>query len=806
MKLRKLICLGLVSCMMLGLTACGNSSTELTEDQIIDLGESTGDPEDGIDSAARGDEESNSSDSESKDNREKDNGAKEEGTKGDATKEVKESSLKGTGPAKKEDAFAGGTETEAQLKAGDVLVDINFDDGDVDGFVTYTNGGDFALSNEDGKLVSTIRNCGSLDYANQIYWDGFSLSEKCVYTYSFDISSDIERKVEYRLQLNGGDYHAYQGEKIDVGPEVTNFSVDFEMKEESDPAPRIVFNMGKMEDMDSDPGEHKVYIDNIKLTVKDATNAIEVSALPTYVNVAVDQIGYKTNDKKIASVKTDSTGEEEFIVCDANTNETVYTGLLGEPVHDYGSDREVRQADFSELTESGEYYVVTNEGASYTFWINDNPYTEVYRDAVLMLYKQRCGNEIKDIGAFSHGACHTENAVVYGNESVSVDVSGGWHDAGDYGRYTVSTAKTIADLLLSYEDFGIEDDQMGIPESGNGIPDLLDEARIGLDWMLKMQDPETGGVYHKVTCATFPETVAPEEETDQLILSPISITATGDFAACLAKASVIYKDIDPEFSANALDAAKKAWEYMGSLDKFLGFKNPSDIVTGEYPDDKTLDERYWAAVELYLAGVEDGTVGFIDEVGTDDIKEGLGWADMGLYANYDLTKSDDATFAAKGKDQIIASADELIAQAPKTGYNLGFGSGFPWGSNMMVANHGELLYMASKLTGEEKYSEMAKHQLHYLFGTNALGYCFVTGYGTLSPENPHHRPSQVAGQAVSGMLVGGPNKNLDDPYAIAVLKEESPATSYVDNVQSYSTNEVAIYWNSPLIYLLSAEN
>ena len=720
--------------------------------------------------------------------------------------EVASSSLKGTGPATKEDAFnSEGGNDSAQLKDGDVLVDINFDDNDVDGFMSYTNGGTFDLKNEDGQLVATIKNCGGLDYANQIYWDGFGLSEHCVYTYSFDISCDIERKVEYRLQINGGDYHAYQGEKIDVGPDVTNFSVDFEMTEESDPAPRIVFNMGKMEDMSSDPGEHKITIDNIKLQVKDASNAIEVSALPTYVNVAVNQMGYKPDDKKFAVVKTDTTGDEEFIVCDASTNETVYAGKLGDPIHDYGADIETRQADFSALTEEGEYYVYTEEGASYTFGIYDNPYTDIYRDTVLMLYRQRCGIALENNGVFDHPECHTSEAVIYGDESgKKVDVSGGWHDAGDYGRYTVSTAKTIADLLNSYQDFGVEDDNLGIPESGNGIPDLLDEARVGLDWMLKMQDPETGGVYHKVTCAVFPETVAPEEETDELILAPISVTATADFAACLAKASVMYKDIDADFSAEALAAAEKAWDYISGLESFKGFKNPKEIVTGEYPDDKTLDERYWAAVELYLAGYED-TKDFITKTDANDINENLGWADVGLYANYDLALSDDAELASKGKEQIVTFADELVAQSKKTGYFLGFGSNFFWGSNMNVANQGEILYMAQKVTGDATYGELAKHQLDYLLGTNAMGYCFVTGYGTFSPENPHHRPSQVAGQAVSGMLVGGPNKNLEDPYAIAVLTEESPATSYVDNVQSYSTNEVAIYWNSPLIYLLAAE-
>ncbi len=780
MRKRRITAIILAAVMALSLSACGNAGTETTE----------GSSEAAVQQEAESDGSPSDADSESD----------------QAGNQPVESSLKGTGPALREDAFSseGGNES-AQLKSGDVVVDINFDDNDVDGFVSYTNGGSFDLGNKDGQLVATIKNCGTLDYANQVYWDGFSLSEKCVYTYSFDISSDIARKVEYRLQINGGDYHAYQGEKIDVGPEVTNFSVDFEMTEKSDPAPRLVFNMGKMDDMSSDPGEHNVYIDNIKLEIKDASNAIEVSALPTYVNVAVNQMGYKPDDKKIAVVKTDTTDKEEFIVCNSDTNETVYVGNLGEPIYDYGADMNVRQADFSEVTEPGQYYIYTNEGASYAFYVGVDPYIEIYRDTVLMLYRQRCGVALDDGSEFSHPACHTDKAVIYDSpDSGAVDVSGGWHDAGDYGRYTVSTAKTIADLLLSYTDFGVNDDDMGIPESGNGVPDILDEARVGLDWMLKMQDPETGGVYHKVTCEVFPETVPPQDETDQLILSPISVTATGDFAAVLAKASVVYKDIDPDFSEAALSAAEKAWDYIDGLDSFTGFHNPQGIVTGEYPDSSTLDERYWAAAELYIAGV-DKTKAFLDDTKPSDIKEGLGWADIGIYADYDLALCDDSDLSETGKQRIKEKADELVKQSMNTGYNLCFGSGFDWGSNMRVANDGMLLYMAAIVTGDSAYSELAGLQLDYILGTNALGYCFVTGYGTLTPENPHHRPSQVAGMAISGMLVGGPDKNLDDPYAIAVLKEESAAMSYVDNAQSYSTNEVAIYWNSPLIYLLAAE-
>lgn len=173
-----------------------------------------------------------------------------------------------------------------------------------------------------------------------------------------------------------------------------------------------------------------------------------------------------------------------------------------------------------------------------------------------MLYLQRCGTKVED-DKFGHPSCHDSIATIYKTDQ-KIDVSGGWHDAGDYGRYVVAAAKAVADLMYAYEaNPEIYSDNIGIPESGNGTPDILDEVRYELEWMLKMQDKSDGGVYHKVTCDTFPGYVMPEKETKPLIVMPKSTTATADFAASMAMAYEFYKDIDADFAAKCLDAAKK---------------------------------------------------------------------------------------------------------------------------------------------------------------------------------------------------------------------------------------------------------
>lgn len=705
--------------------------------------------------------------------------------------------------------------TEAKKKAletGDVLVDIDFNDGTVMDFTSYMNGGTHEISNSDGMLDVDIKGCGSLDYANQVYWDGFELVKGAVYTYSFDISSDIDRTVEYRLQLNGGDYHAYQGEYISVGADTLNYSVDFEMTEDSDPAPRIVFNMGYMDDMTEDPGEHHVYIDNIKLVCKDASNAEKLIAFGEGPEVNTNQIGFAPGDDKTV---TTADGSDTFEVVDSGSGEAVFSGTFDKEFHDEGSDADVRKGTFSDLKTPGTYYIRTSGGnETYSFEIGDDLYADMYKDVILMLYNQRCGTELKESisGDYAHPACHLEEALVYDEDGGSKestarkDVSGGWHDAGDYGRYVVSGAMTVQDLFLAYEDYGIDSDDIGIPESGNGSPDILDEAKYELSWMLKMQDEETGGVYHKVTGLVFPGTVMPEEETEQLYLAPISTAATATFAAVMAKASMIYKDIDPSFADKAAAAADKAYEYVCDVQDHTGYKNPSEIVTGEYPDGNTDDEILWAASEMYILKGDERYLNDMENRNNDP-SVGLGWADTAGYAMYDVVKAqpkdaDDIT--DQFYRQIIERADDILAASEKDGYNVALGTDYPWGSNLSVAADGDVLLMAYNLSGDEKYEDGARKQLDYLCGNNPLGYCYITGYGTVSPEKPHHRPSQSVGKAMSGMLVGGPDKSLEDPFAAQALSGAAPAKCYADNEQSYSTNEVTIYWNSPLIYLMSA--
>ena len=673
-------------------------------------------------------------------------------------------------------------------------------------WMVYLEGGDGTISvNDNGELQYDCKMVGVKEHANQLYYDGFSIYQGCEYELQFDCCSTVERDFAVRIQINGKDYHAYKEEIVHATTEMQHFDITFVMEEESDPAPRLCFNIGRFETNEKFK-EHTMKFDNIDLQCIDDSGYVEGGTIGGAISkeINVNQIGYLPNAYKVAVLNGDAIASTATVV-DASGN-VVFEGNVDAATMNASTGRNEATFDFSGLTTPGTYKVVSGEFESFEFVIAENVYDEAFKASLRMFYLQRCGVELNgdQAGIYAHPECHTDEATIYGTDE-TIDVSGGWHDAGDYGRYVVSGAKAAADLMLAYSFYPEAfDDDLNIPESGNGIPDVLDEVKFELDWLFKMQNDE-GGVYHKVTCANFPGFVMPEEETEELIVTPVSTTATGDFAAVMAMASYVYADIDPEFASKCLDAAVKAVEYLESHPDLEGVANPDGIVTGEYPDTRDADERLWAYAELFKAT---GDAKY-DEAFCALIGDGipgpseLGWQGVGAYAGYAYLSS-----KAKGKfyDAVLASFMSGVAgveaAASADAYRCSL-TEYPWGSNMSVANNAMYLAMFDSIKNSTDGDAVARAQLDYLLGVNGTSYCFLSGFGTQSPKSPHHRPSEATGEVVPGMIAGGPNQNLEDPYASTVLTGSAPALCYADNDQAYSLNEVAIYWNSPVVFLFA---
>jgi len=698
------------------------------------------------------------------------------------------------------------TETEPSIMGFNMINNGDFSSKDHD-WHTYFEGGDGLMTiNDKGELQFDCKMVGIKEWSNQFYYDGFALYKNCKYEMQFDCYSNVERDLGYRIQINGSDYHAYSEETIHVGPEVKHFDIVFTMEEPSDPAPRLCFNMGKFAN-NSGFKEHTVCFDNFDLRCIDDKGYVEgdTSDGPAASLINLNQVGYLPNAVKVAVMNGDAITDKASVV-DCATGKAVYEGDVAAASMNKSTGRNEARFDFSSVTAPGTYKIVAGDKESFEFKIGADVYDEAFKASLRMFYLQRCGMELTSdlAGDYAHPACHTEKATVFGT-SEKIDVSGGWHDAGDYGRYVVSGAKAAADLMLAYKLYpNAFDDALNIPESGNGVPDVIDEVRYELDWLFKMQNSE-GGVYHKVTCANFPGFVMPEEETEELIVTPVSTTATADFAAVMAMASVVFAEFDMPYSQRCLDAATRATNYLESHKGVEGTKNPDGIVTGEYPDDKDIDERIWAYAELYKAtgeAVYDEEFSKLMQSGASCATD-LGWQGVSAYAGYAYLSA-----PTKGKfyDAVLASFMGGIADVEATASTDSYNSSlkeYPWGSNMTIANNGMYVLLYDKIAGYAKGDEIARQQLNYLLGTNGTGYCFLTGFGTLSPTAPHHRPSQAKKAAVPGMVAGGPNQNLEDPYAQNVLADTAPALCYADSDQAYSLNEVTIYWNSPVVFLFA---
>lgn len=681
----------------------------------------------------------------------------------------------------------------------------------IENWKTFFNGGQADVLVYGGELSVDIKDAGSLEYAVQVYQDTLELHKGDKYRITFDARSTIGRSVEVRMQINGEDYRAYTSTIVDLTSDMKTYNIDFTMEEATDLAPRFAVNMGTPVGYTGDPlPQHQIYFDNISVALVDNSGKVVSGPNKNLRDVNVNQLGYRPDYEKIAVIRSkDDIKGKKFQVVNTSNGKTVFKGKVSGGTVNRTSNEMNYYADFSKYKKEGTYKVkVDGVGESYDFKIGKNIYDDAQKSLIKMLYLQRCGMTLdeKYAGDFAHEACHTSQATIYGTDK-KIDVTGGWHDAGDYGRYVVPGAKAVMDLILAYEfNPSAFDDNVGIPESGNGVPDILDEARWELTWMLKMQDSESGGVYHKVTCADFPGTVMPQDEKEELIVSPVSYAATGDFSAVMARAYTAYKDIDSAFAEKCLTASKKAWEYIAGAETLTGFSNPGSIVTGEYGDGSLNDELAWASVELY-AVTGDSKYHEKFKENYSNLADGFGWANVGGYGAYTyLTLPKDKTDSELRSTVMTvtkASADFAASKISSDGYKVSVGVSYPWGSNMTVSNDAMVLIMMSRVDGNKDYLKSARSNMNYIFGTNPMSISYVTGTGSYSPVKAHHRLSMAVKKEMPGMLVGGPDSALEDPYSKSIFKDTPAAKCYVDNTEAYSVNEITIYWNSPLIFAIS---
>ncbi|HUP50181.1 MAG TPA: glycoside hydrolase family 9 protein [Thermoanaerobaculia bacterium] len=413
------------------------------------------------------------------------------------------------------------------------------------------------------------------------------------------------------------------------------------------------------------------------------------------------------------------------------------------------------------------------------------------RTLVRAYHGQRCGTAVDLGGGYRYEACHLRGGFHPSSGRSEGDApAGGWHDAGDYGRYVVNSGITVGTLLWAWELF---------PRQFEDI-DLLGEVRWNLEWMLAMQDDD-GGVWHKQTPKEFPPFVMPHEDESISYVIGKGSCATANLAAVAAIAARVYAPHDEAFAQRNRDAAARAWLWLEKHPN-VRFRNPPDVSTGEYGDKDCSDERLWVAAEVWRS-TSDARAG--DYLRRNIRKAATGpasWSQTGPLALWSHALSGDP----EARRRTIAAADRVVERAGKNPWRIPMTTrDYVWGSNAVAANYGMQLLVANELRPDPRYVETSRHILRYLLGNNPFSISWVTGFGARSVQHPHHRPSgsDAIDAPWPGLLAGGPNRNRQDPVLKKLPRTTPPMLMYADDQESYAGNEVAINWNAPLVFLVA---
>jgi endoglucanase len=538
--------------------------------------------------------------------------------------------------------------------------------------------------------------------------------------------------------------------------------------------------------------------------------------------IFLNQAGYLPTAAKQATVRMVDAQPGEFLVRSSIGNRVVFKGKLGPDISDTASGDRIRTADFSGLHTPDHYRLEVAGFESDTFPIAPDAYARALRLAMRGFYGQRCGCAVDLGGGYRHPLCHSAGAFhPSSGKSGAIANHGGWHDAGDYGRYIVNSGISTGTLLWAWELYpgALHSLSLDIPESGGKVPDYLAEVRWNLEWMLSLQDTD-GGVWHKQTSERFCAFIMPQDDslTSYVIgtgSAPYKSTcATADLAAVMAIAARCYRPYDAAFAARCLAAARQAWTWATAHPNVV-FQNPPSIKTGEYGDRQCGDEIAWASAELWrTTGEPRFEQAFLAKMPARDTALSISEPDWSnvismAYWTYSLAeRPGDPAIKKRIKEATAKAADALVARSQQNGYGNTLAlTDYIWGSNGVAGNQSLLLWIANRFSPNKTTRDTALNNLHYILGRNCLGVSWVTHLGARPFAHPHHRPSVSDKIAAPwpGLLSGGPNARGGDAIANQ-LPKRPPMRMWVDDDRAYSVNEIAINWNAPLVFLLAAAN
>ncbi len=683
-----------------------------------------------------------------------------------------------------------------QLKNG------GFDSGSA-GWFTY---GTTDVGTADGRLCTTVPGGLANPWDAGLGQNDVPLVNGSSYTLSFDASADPGSTFRANVQLGVDPFTSFFSQDVPLAADAQHFEFTFTASADATAA-QVVFHVG------ANPADYHLCLDNVSLRGGEPPAPYVPDTGP---RVRVNQVGYLPHGPKNATLVTEATEAVTWFLEDG-TGELVANGTTTPRGVDASSGQNVHTIDFGSFDSAGTNFTLHADGeTSHPFDISADVYKQLRSDSLQFFYIQRSGIAIDGglVGdQYARPAGHVGVAPNQGDTDVPcqagvcdhrLDVRGGWYDAGDHGKYVVNGGIAAYQVLNTFErtktaisaggGAALGDGTLRVPERGNNVPDILDEARWELDFLMRMQvpagQPLAGMAHHKIHDQNWTGLpLQPQDDPQPRELHPPSTAATLNLAATAAQCARLFAPYDAAYANKCLTSAKSAYTAAKAHPSMLASGTDSN-GGGAYNDDDVSDEFYWSAVELYLSTGEQQYLTDLTASPhhTDDVfgATGFSWPATAALGRLDLATVPSGLPAAdrqRVRQSVITSADSYLATLAAEAYGLpmpGAKSNYFWGANSNIINNLVVIATAYDLTGDQKYQAGALQGMDYIFGRNALNHSYVTGWGEASSQNQHTRI-----------------------YAHQLDASCAPQFCFVDDINSYSTNEVAVNWNSALAWISS---
>jgi endoglucanase len=523
------------------------------------------------------------------------------------------------------------------------------------------------------------------------------------------------------------------------------------------------------------------------------------SVLSQNQSICLNSLGFLPQSSKKASIIGET---KSFVIKQADNQAVVFQGKVSAPVFQKDVNQNVGLADFSSFSKNGKYYLETPEGTkSVMFEISPKVYNQAFYTSMRGFYLWRCGTAVEGVHNdhhFSHAPCHLDDGYedFQGKPDQRRNGTGGWHDAGDYGKYVVNAGVTVGMMFMAWDQFqnNLKKVSLDLPETAKGYPDYLKELKWETDWLLTMQYTDgSGKVSHKLTRKNFESFCKPEEDNGKRYFTDWSSAAVADFVAMMAQAARYFEPYDKAYSQKCLAAAKLSYQFLKENPEDKGFVQ-GEFQTGGYQTEDN-DDRLWAAVEMWeTTGNAEFLKDFERQASSENFKidEDWDWGDvsnLGMFEYVLSAKSGkNPEILKKISENIINIANLISFKAASDVYGRPL-SRYYWGCNGTIARQVLNLQVAHKISPKKIYTQTSQDAIAHIFGRNYYNRSYVTGLGMNPPMNPHDRRSG--------------SDNEKEPWPGYIVGGGHTATGWNDIQDDYRTNEIAINWQAALVYALA---